>query len=59
LGKHCLAHGSRGTERRDFRVIMGQAKERKQHGVKRYIYRGSAQRVMVGPSDIWQQREEK
>ena len=28
-------------------------------GVKRYIYSGSAQTVMVGPSDIWQQRKAK
>jgi hypothetical protein len=32
LGKHPLARGSRGVKHRDFRVIMREAKGKKQHG---------------------------
>jgi len=32
LGKHSLALGSRGAKRKDFRGIMGQAKEKKLYG---------------------------
>jgi hypothetical protein len=32
LGKHCLARDSRGAKCSDFRGIMGQGNEKKQHG---------------------------